>query len=190
MDGNTTTLIRGRKHPVVASRAVLIRSNRQQVTWYDGEEVHDRHVDELTPWDSADNQGPQLRDRTGARVQFCLAAVRLCRGRVMRDPGAVGGTLQVTFLGRTVAVHRVIAFLYRNRVLPSGRFLTWAEFNKESGKHGQRAYEAPAGEARESAWSTAGDGLSGHRQCSALLCWVRHVSVSIYTHRASCVWPL
>jgi len=42
------------------------------------------------------------------------------------------GTLRVRFAGSTHALHRVVAFLFSNRQLKSGRYLTWKEFNREN----------------------------------------------------------
>ena len=49
------------------------------------------------------------------------------------------GTLRVTFVGQEHALHRVVAFFFANRKLPSGRFLTWAEFNQQ--RAGGHVYE-------------------------------------------------
>jgi len=49
-------------------------------------------------------------------------------------------TVRVTFAGEHHAWHRVAAFMFANRELPSGRYLTWREFNKERGDGGH-AYE-------------------------------------------------
>ena len=57
------------------------------------------------------------------------------------DKGNNQDTLRITFVGgREHALHRVVAFLFSNRQLRCGRYLTWREFNKTLAD-GSNAYE-------------------------------------------------